>query len=286
MPKDGYFFDAVIRQQPIDEEKLDVRDNLEEYGPLDDENFARIVNGVRAAAGTGRAVVVCAPGTALGDIAVVPAPFLKQPRGIRDVSEWYVSTAMRTDYVKAIFKHQVRVAIPNLQRINDAVGELIDVVVLCGADFGTQRSQFCSEETFRELWLPYYREMNDWIHKHTKWKTFKHSCGSIFNLVDAFIDAGFDILNPVQCSAANMDPHALKERFGDRITFWGGGVDTQRTMPFGSPDEVREQVLRRCEIFVKQGGFVFNTIHNIQAKTPVENMVAMIDALHEFRSLN
>jgi uroporphyrinogen-III decarboxylase len=97
-----------------------------------------------------------------------------------------------------------------------------------------------------------------------------------------FIDSGFDIINPVQCSAAGMDPRRLKERYGDRLVFWGGGVDTQRTLPFGSPSEVRQEVLERCEIFSRNGGFVFNAIHNIQARTPVENIVAMIDAVKEF----
>ncbi|MDE3148803.1 MAG: methyltransferase, partial [Acidobacteriota bacterium] len=95
-------------------------------------------------------------------------------------------------------------------------------------------------------------------------------------------EAGIDILNPVQCSAAGMDPEGLKANFGDRIVFWGGGVDTQHVLPFGTPAEVREQVLRRCEIFAPGGGFVFNPVHNIQAQTPVENIVAMLDAVHEF----
>jgi uroporphyrinogen-III decarboxylase len=98
----------------------------------------------------------------------------------------------------------------------------------------------------------------------------------------SFIEAGFDILNPVQCSAVGMDAAELKAHFGDRLTFWGGGVDTQRTLPFGSPEEVRQQVLERCEVFAAGGGFVFNSIHNLQARTPVANIVAMFDAVREF----
>jgi uroporphyrinogen-III decarboxylase len=124
--------------------------------------------------------------------------------------------------------------------------------------------------------------MNDWIHANTAWKTFKHSCGAVSGFIDTFIDAGFDILNPVQCSATGMDPRKLKERWGDRITFWGGGIDTQRVFPFGTPDEVRAQVLERLEIFSPGGGYIFNTIHNIQAKTPVQNIIAMLDAINEF----
>jgi uroporphyrinogen-III decarboxylase len=110
----------------------------------------------------------------------------------------------------------------------------------------------------------------------------KHSCGAVAKFIPAFIECGIDILNPVQCSATGMDPGELKANFGDRMVFWGGGVDTQHVLPFGTPAEIREQVLRRCEVFAPGGGFVFNTIHNIQAQTPVENIVAMIDAVREF----
>ena len=170
----------------------------------------------------------------------------------------------------------------NLEKIRAAAGDLIDVVFLCGTDFGTQKSAFCSVATFRELWLPYYREICGWMHRNTNWKCFKHSCGSVERFIESMIEAGFDILNPVQCSAAGMEAEGLKAKYGDRITFWGGGVDTQKTLPFGTPGEVREQVLRRCEVFAKNGGFVFNSIHNIQAGTPVGNIVAMLDAVKEF----
>jgi uroporphyrinogen-III decarboxylase len=100
-------------------------------------------------------------------------------------------------------------------------------------------------------------------------------------LLDDFIDAGVDVLNPVQCSAAGMDPETLKSRFGKRIVFWGGGVDTQRTLPFGTPAEVGEEVRERIRIFSRGGGYVFNTIHNILARTPVENIRALLEAVEE-----
>ena len=156
------------------------------------------------------------------------------------------------------------------------------VVFICGTDFGTQTSTFCSPRTYRNLWMPYYKKVNDWIHENTSWKTFKHCCGSVRSLIPSFIESGFDILNPVQCSAANMDAQELKNEFGEKIVFWGGGVDTQKTLPFGTPGEVRREVFERCEIFSENGGFVFSSIHNIQANTPVENIVAMLDAVHEF----
>jgi len=198
------------------------------------------------------------------------------------VAEWYMTTCARREYVHSIFSRQCEIAIGNLQKLHEAVGNAVDAVFLCGTDFGTQSSSFCSKETFNELWFPYYKQVNGWIHKHTTWKTFKHSCGSVDRFIPSFIEAGFDILNPVQCSAANMGAGHLKSAYGDRLVFWGGGIDTQKVLPFGTPEEVRAQVLERCEIFSKNGGFVFNSIHNIQARTPVENIIAMIDAIHEF----
>jgi uroporphyrinogen-III decarboxylase len=282
MPRGGHFFDTIIRQEPIDEEKLDPEDNLEEFGPISDAELEHLINGVRSATATRRAVVANFGGTAFGDIALVPAPFLKRPRGIRDVSEWYMSTVTRRDYVHAVFSRQCEIALDNLEKVHGAIGDSVDAVFVCGTDFGTQSSAFCSVDTFRELYMPYYKRVNDWMHAHTSWKTFKHSCGAVEKFIDSFIEAGFDILNPVQCSARGMEAGHLKSAYGDRIVFWGGGVDTQKVFPFGTPGEVREQVLRRCEIFSRNGGFVFNAIHNIQAGTPVENIIAMMEAVREF----
>jgi uroporphyrinogen-III decarboxylase len=221
-------------------------------------------------------------GTSFGDIALVPGVGLPHPKGIRDITEWYMSTRARRDYVHAVFSSQCQIALANLERIAARLGELVDVVNICGTDFGTQTSSFCSADTFRSLYFPYYKQVCDWIHAHTKWKTFKHSCGAVSKFLPSFIEAGIDILNPVQCSATGMDLKQLKAEFGEHLVFWGGGVDTQHTLPFGTPEQVREQVLSRCEVFTPGGGFVFNTIHNVQAETPVENLVAMIDAVHEF----
>jgi uroporphyrinogen-III decarboxylase len=169
-----------------------------------------------------------------------------------------------------------------LEQLYNVLGDSVDVVLICGTDFGTQTSTFCSTETFENLYSPYYRKMNDWIHQNTAWKTLKHSCGAVEGFMRKFIEAGFDIINPVQLSAEGMDPKILKERYGTELTFWGGGIDTQKTLPFGSPKEVRDEVLSRCEVFSKGGGFVFNAVHNVQAKTPVENVAAMLEAVSDF----
>jgi len=282
MPRGGHFFDSIIRQPPIDEERLNPEDNLEEFGPVSAEYLVHLEEAVAYAASTGRGVMLGLPGTGLGDIALVPAPFLKYPKGIRDVSEWYISTRTRRDYIHAVFERQTRIALGNLERIKAVAGDAVDAVFVCGTDFGTQTSSFCSEATFRELYMPYYGRINAWIRQHTRWKTFKHSCGSVVRFLGAFIESGFDILNPVQCSAAGMDPEHLKSTYGDKLVFWGGGVDTQKTLPFETPAQVREQVLRRCEVFARNGGFVFNSIHNIQAGTPIANIVAMRAAVAEF----
>jgi hypothetical protein len=282
MPASGYFFDAIIRQQSFEEVEPDVKDNLEEFGLVSESDLEFWKTSAQKARATGKAVIAGLGGSALGDIALVPGLQMKQPKGIRDVAEWYMSTVMRPDYIKAIFEKQTEIAIGNFSRIHTVIGDLIDAVFICGTDFGTQDSTFCAPEQFDELWLPYYRKINEWVHLNTDWKTFKHSCGAVETFMTRFIEAGFDIINPVQISAAGMDPAQLKKNYGKDIVFWGGGVDTQKTLPFSTPEKVREEVLRVCEIFSKDGGFVFNTIHNIQANVPVENIIAMLNAIREF----
>ena len=116
------------------------------------------------------------------------------------------------------------------------------------------------------------------------WDEFFNGATEVLKCLPPRIKSGFDILNPVQCPAAGMDPEHLKSASGDRLVFWGGGVDTQQVLPFGTPEQVSEQVLRRCEVFSRNGGFVFNTVHNIQARTPVENILAMIEAVGPARN--
>ena len=282
LPKDGFFFDTIIRQEPIDDARLDPGANLEEFGPISDADLSYFDRATREADATGRGVIATFGGTAFGDIALVPAPFLKHPKGIRDIEEWYVSTLTRQPYIHAVFEKQAEVALSNLEKIKARVGDRVQAVFICGTDFGTQSSTFCSVDTFRSLYMPYYKQVNAWVHKNTPWKTFKHSCGAIKTLIPAFIESGFDILNPVQVSAAGMDAGKLKAEYGKDIVFWGGGVDTQRTLMFGTPGDVRAEVLERCGTFGKDGGFIFNAVHNIQANVPAANVVAIFEAVKEF----
>ncbi|MFW6370959.1 MAG: uroporphyrinogen decarboxylase family protein [Bacteroidota bacterium] len=281
MPKSGYFFDAIIRQPPIVEEELNVEDNLEEFAVVNDEDLQYWKASVDAVADSGKGIIANFGGTGLGDIALVPGNNLENPKGIRDVAEWYMSTMMRPDYVHGIFEKQTEIALENLSKLFKVVGNRIDVAYICGTDFGTQVSTFCDSQTYMDLWHPYYKKINDWIHQNTSWKTFKHCCGAIEPFIPLFIDSGFDIINPVQINAEGMDPKRLKDKYGDKITFWGGGIDTQKVLPSGTPGEVEKQVIEQCEILGKNGGFVFNAVHNIQANVPIENVVAMVNAIHK-----
>lgn len=282
MPKTGYFFDALDRQKPIDDSSLKVEDNLEEFGHITEPELVYWKNTVNDLKNNNKAVVASLGGTALGDIALVPAMNLKHPKGIRGVEEWYISTLIREDHVRDIFDKQTDIAIENLSLLWKVIGSKIDVVFTCGTDFGTQNSTFCSAETYDRVWLPYYKKVNDWIHSNTTWKTFKHSCGAVESLMSNFIASGFDIINPVQINASDMDPKKLKQKYGDNLVFWGGGVDTQGAFAFGTPSEVKDQVKSQCDILNKNGGFVFNTVHNIQANVPFKNVIAMLEALQEF----
>ena len=284
MPAGGHFFDAIVRQDPIDEAALDPADNCEEFGPLTDAELAHYANTAEALfSETDRALFCTIGGLTFGDIALVPATFLKHPKGIRDVQEWYISTALRPDYIKAVFERQAELAVENLARLHEVVGDKISVIQTNGTDFGTQNGPFCSPDQYRDLYLPYQKKVNGWVHQHTNWKTFMHCCGGVWPLLDCIVEAEFDILNPVQCSATGMDARDLKRTYGDKLTFWGGGVDTQHTLPFGTPADVSEEVKQRIEIFGEGGGFVFSTIHNLVANCPVENVMAMFDVVARYR---
>jgi hypothetical protein len=282
MPAAGFFFDAIIRQEPIDDNALNPEDNLEEFGEVSDADLEYWEGEFSRVRDSGKSIVANFGGTAFGDIALVPGLNLKHPKGIRDVAEWYMSTLMRPDYIHAVFEQQCEIAISNLQKIFDLAGDTVDVLFICGTDFGTQNSQFCSADDFDSLYAPYYKKINGWLHENTSCKSFKHSCGAIEPLMNNMIDSGFDIINPVQINATGMEPKALKKKYGDRVVFWGGGVDTQKMLSFGSPKDVEKQVLEQCDTFSRNGGFVFNSVHNVQANVPVENLVAMIEAVKKF----
>lgn len=260
MPKRGFYFDALIRQEPIDENNLDPEEWMEgmftEFTDEDLKHLERQANHLYN--NTEKAIIGNFGQGGLGDIAMVPGPWVKEPKGIRDPEEWYIAHLLHPEYIKGIFELQTEIALKNLELYRQAVGDKIEAIFVTGTDFGAQDGPFISPDIYREMYKPFHKKINQWVHENTDWKTFFHSCGSVVAFLDDFIDAGVDILNPVQTSAAGMDPTFLKEKYGKDLVFWGGGIDTQRVLPFCNPDEVREQVKERIEIFGKDGGFVFN----------------------------
>lgn len=284
MPYKGYYFDSIIRQEKINNDNLNFENNLEEFQIISDEDLSYIKERVNDCyANTEYSLIGSLAGSGFGDIALIPGLSLKDPKGIRDITEWYISTLTRNKYVYNIFDKQCEIAIENYRRINKIIDNKIDVIFTTGTDFATQTGLFISKELYNSLYKPFHMKINNWIHEHTNWKSFFHSCGSIEPLISEIIDAGFDILNPIQISAKGMDPIYLKKKFGKYIAFWGGGVDTQKTLPFGNAKEVKEEVKKLIEIFSHGGGYVFNTIHNIQANIPIDNLVAMIEVIQEYR---
>ncbi|HJW83014.1 MAG TPA: uroporphyrinogen decarboxylase family protein, partial [Anaerolineae bacterium] len=161
------------------------------------------------------------------------------------------------------------------------IGDTIDVAGTAD-DFAGQNGMLISPRTYRKLCKPRHKQLFDFIHSRSKAKIFFHSCGSVRAVIPDLIEIGCDILNPVQVSAARMDSGELKREYGKDLTFWGGGVDTQRVLGIGAPQQVREEVKRRVTDLMPDGGFIFNTVHNIQGNVPPENVMAMWEALQEY----
>jgi len=285
MPKGGYYFDYIARQPIVYDSILQVEDNLEEFGPIAECDLAFLKEEAeRLYTKTDAAILLNPGGMSFGSITATLGPALKNPRGIRGVEEWQISTITRRDHLRKIIERQCEIGLANLQKIAEVVGNRVSAVVTSTTDFGAQNGPFIAPRTYRTLYKPFNKAVNDWVHRHTTWKTFTHCCGSVRALVPDFVEAGFDILNPVQTSAAHMDPVELKKAFGEVLTFWGGGIDTQRTLPFGTADQVRAEVRERLKVFGTGGGFVFCPVHNVQSRVPVENILAMYETVREFRN--
>ena len=284
MPKGGYYFDLLVRQEAFDEKNLNPEDWANQQYSIFSEETLRYLEkkADELYKNTDLSIIGKFVDASFGEVSMLPGPAIKHPKGIRDMQKWIMAHIEYPDYIKGIFELQCEIALKNLELSYEAVGNKIDVIRVSGTDFGTQNGPLISPDMYREFYKPFHKRINDWIHKNTSWKTFYHTCGSIVPILDDLIEAGVDILNPVQTSAKDMDPKMLKERYGDKLIFWGGGVDTQGTLPFGTPEEVRKEVNERCQIFGKDGGFVFNTIHNIQSKVPIENLIAMFQTVKEF----
>lgn len=281
MPAGGFYHDAIERQDPYEESSLDPREWVRDmYHVYTDEELRLIEERANALYGnTTRAIIGNFGQGSFGDIAFVPGTAIPHPKGIRAVADWYMATKLYPSYVRGIFELQLEIATQNLRLYKQAVGERIAAIFVSGTDFGSQRGPFIAPQAYRELYKPFHKAINDWVHANTPWKTFYHSCGSMTALYDDFVDAGVDIVNPVQISAEGMAPRELKERWGSKLVFWGGGVDTQWVLSFGSPQEIEAQVRENLQILGTGGGFIFCAVHNVQATVPTENLLALFRAL-------
>jgi len=200
---------------------------------------------------------------------------------LRGWEQFMMDLAADPEFTHAMLGRLTEWHLANLERYLDAVGDHIQIIQM-GDDLGTQIATQLSPAMYREYVKPCHKAIYRYVREHSDVAVFLHSCGSIYQLIPDLIEAGVEILNPVQTSAANMDPRRLKDEFGDRLAFWGGGCDTQTVLPAATPEEIREHVRERMEIFKPGGGFVFNQIHNVQPNVPPENVVAMLDAAYEF----
>ena len=171
-------------------------------------------------------------------------------------------------------------SIERMGKVIDSFGHYVQLVSMAD-DMGAQNGPLCSPGYIEEFCIPYYKRFCDFVHTYSDIKVFLHNCGSIKILLPMLIDAGIDVLNPVQISAENMDPHALKREFADKLCFWGGGCNTQRVLGAGNPEDVAGDVRNLMRTFKKNSGFVFNQVHNIMGDVPPENIVAMLDTAYE-----
>jgi hypothetical protein len=285
LPKNGHYFDQISRQEEYDEDELDARGDYEEQFVLfDDEtlrNYEECCNDYYRYTDMG--IVINAEINALGAATQVIGPMLKRATGIRDLAEWLMAHSLYPEYMTEVFDFQSEMAIKNLKLLKQAVGDKPQVIFLSSTDFGTQQGLLISRDMFRKLYMPYYKRVNDWVHQNTPWKVLFHSCGSVSELMDSFVECGVDCLNPIQCDAVGMDPVILKNKYRSKMVFWGGTVDSQSTIMNGTPNDVRRQVNERIEIFSKGGGFVSAIVHNIQSNVPIENVKAVFDTVKKYR---
>ena len=206
---------------------------------------------------------------------------LESAQNLRGWDRFMMDMALEPKLAHALTQKLADHYVANLPRYLDAVGDYIQIIQM-GDDLGTQRGPQLSPAMYRAIIKPRHRQVYQYVKEHSNLYIFLHSCGSIYALIPDLIETGVDILNPVQISAAGMDPARLKREFGRDVVFWGGGADTQHVLPNTTPAEVRQHVRELIEIFAPGGGFVFCQVHNVQANVPPENVVAMFEAALEF----
>jgi len=201
---------------------------------------------------------------------------------LRRLDLWLMDLVESPDDVARLLDALMERHLAFLEKLCRAVGDVVDIIRL-GDDLGMDHGSFMSPATYRQLFKPRHQALCDYIHRHSQMRTLLHSCGGIAALIPDLIEAGFEILNPVQTTCYGMDPRRLKQEFGPQVTFWGGGCDTRHVLNNGTPAEIKQHVQERLEIFAPGGGFVFNTVHNILPDVPPENIVALFEAVAEFQ---
>jgi len=203
------------------------------------------------------------------------------PSWIRGMTEFYMDLAANKAFAHALLDRVLDWQLKLVDFILDRIGGYIDIVKFAD-DLGTQQGLLISPEMYREFVKPRQAELYQHVKDRCRCPILLHSCGAIRDILPDFIEIGVDAINPVQLSAKGMDARRLKAEFGDRITFWGGGIDTQQVLPYGTPEQVRDEVVKNIEAFKPGGGYVFAAVHNIQPDVPIENIMAMFEAYHDF----
>jgi uroporphyrinogen decarboxylase len=200
---------------------------------------------------------------------------------LRRMDNFIMDLLEEPEEVEALLDALMERHLATLEKVCKSVGDVVDIIRF-GDDLGMDTGPFMSPQLYRDLFKPRHKQLYDYVKANSSMKVFLHSCGSIYRLLPDLVDIGLEILNPVQTQSADMDAARLKAEFGEKLTFWGGGADTRKVLNSGTPEQVRADVLRRCEIFAPGGGFVWNTIHNITPDVPPQNIIAMFDAVKEF----
>ena len=262
IPKDGFYFDA-IRPALAEVEDMEDIEMLFGFNGFTQEQADYYRKEAERLHGSERAVV--------GEIfATFEIEFyFGYEQGMMNL---LTNKQMMIDFLDRLTEMYKR----NFILFRDAVGDAVDIITVY-KDLGNQNGPSVNPVVVREVFMPPMKRFVQYVKENSDYAVMLHACGSIYEFIPDIIDCGFDILNPVQISARNMEPGRLKREFGEELCFWGGGVDTQRMLPFGTPEEVREQVRENAAVFSDGGGFVFNPVHNIQTGVPVENIVAAYD---------
>jgi len=201
---------------------------------------------------------------------------------LRRMDQFLMDLACDQTNVERLLDALLEKHLNTLENICRAAGDVAHIIRF-GDDLGTNQGPFMSPNTYRKLFKPRHKIMTDYVKTHSQMVPFLHSCGSIYRLLPDLIEAGFEIINPVQTNTKDMQPERLKSEFGKDVTFWGGGCDTRHILNHGTTEQVKDDVRRNIEILSPGGGFVFNTIHNIMPDVPPENVVAMFEAVDEYR---